>query len=199
MTMPDDRLPTESSFLNDVANHEMTVLRDDGLYRHIRFRKPNMINMGFDLTTWPGYLCYSGDMGCYVFSRIPDMLKFFRSDRPSAGLEINPGYWGEKVQAVDRCSPLKEYSPEKFRAAILRWLDDADASQAVREAVEHEVLSRADDGPHEAMRAALDFEHDGFEFQDFWEVSVKEVSYRFLWCCYAVAWGVKQYDKRGEK
>ena len=28
----------------------------------------------FDIVTWPGYLCYSGDMGCFVFTRLPDMF-----------------------------------------------------------------------------------------------------------------------------
>ena len=48
----------------------MIVLRDDGVYRHIRFKKPGTGCMHFDLVTWPGYLCYSGDMGCYVFCRL---------------------------------------------------------------------------------------------------------------------------------
>ena len=27
---------TEGKFLSDVAGHEMAILRDDGLYRHLR-------------------------------------------------------------------------------------------------------------------------------------------------------------------
>lgn len=30
----------EREFLKDIADHRMTVLRDDGLYRHIRFQEP---------------------------------------------------------------------------------------------------------------------------------------------------------------
>ncbi len=73
--------PTEQSFLEAVAKHEMHVLHEDGLYRHIRFKKPGTSCMHFDLITYPGYLVYSGDMGCYVFSRLPDMFELFRADR----------------------------------------------------------------------------------------------------------------------
>lgn len=191
------RLPTEASFLKDVAEHRMEVLRDDGLYRHLRFSNPKSWCMGFDVTTWPGMLCFSGDMGCYVFSRIPDMLAFFR--HPVAGanrLSINPGYWSEKVQAVDHCSPVEVYSAEKFKARIKEWMKDCEWPRQSRAEAAREVLLRAEDGEHAAMSAALEFEHDGHRFDCFYECNVKEYSYRFLWCCYALAWAVRQYDGR---
>ena len=42
------------AFAEDVAEHELTVRRDDGLYRHLRFQKPGTWIYGFDLITWPG-------------------------------------------------------------------------------------------------------------------------------------------------
>lgn len=71
----------EQRFLNDVANHEMIIIRDDGVNRHVRFKRPNSSCMYFDLITWPGHLCYTGDMGSYVFRRLEDMFEFFRTDR----------------------------------------------------------------------------------------------------------------------
>src|SRR5690348_13144744 len=96
----------EQWFLKDVSTHEMIVIRDDGANRHIRFKRPGTSCMYFDLITWPGYLCYTGDMGTYVFSRLEDMFEFFRTDRDynkrkGRELSINPKYWGEKLQAVD--------------------------------------------------------------------------------------------------
>ena len=76
-----DHICPEAIFLRDVAEHEMIVVRDDGVHRHIRFKKPGTSCMHFDLITWPGYLCYTGDMGTYVFSRLTDMFEFFRTDR----------------------------------------------------------------------------------------------------------------------
>lgn len=193
-----DRNCTEQSFLKDVAGHRMTILRDDGVYRHIRFKKPDSGDMYFDLMTWPGWLCYSGDMGTYVFQRLPDMFEFFRTDRwrPHRGwgiLYINLGYWSEKIQASDR-DGVKRYSAEKFKAVVADWLDGAEASQEVRDAVAEEVLSCADDGEYRARMAANDFEREGFRFTDFWEADLTEYTYRFVWCCYAIAWGVQQYD-----
>lgn len=75
---------TEETFLADVAAHQIHVLRDDGVHRHIRFKRPGTYCMQFDLITWPGYLCYTGDMGTYVFNRLEDMFEFFRTGRSRA-------------------------------------------------------------------------------------------------------------------
>lgn len=49
-------------FLKDVSEHELTVLHEDGLYRHLRFARPNSGQYHFSIVTWPGYLAYTGDM-----------------------------------------------------------------------------------------------------------------------------------------
>lgn len=64
--------PTEQSFLRDVAKHEMTVIHDAGEIRHLRFGRPGDSNMHFNITTVPGYLMFTGDMGAWTFSRLPD-------------------------------------------------------------------------------------------------------------------------------
>lgn len=106
MSETQEREPTEATFRKDVAQHRMTVIHDHGVHRHLRFGKPGDSNLSFQITTWPGYLCYSGDMGCYVFFRVEDMFRFFRGER------INPGYWAEKVQAEDR-EGVKEYDENR--------------------------------------------------------------------------------------
>lgn len=55
------------------------------------------------------------------------------------------------------------------------------------------MLSCSDD-EHEAYSAANDFESDGFSFRDFWEVDNTDYTFHFIWCAYAIAWGIKQYD-----
>lgn len=181
---------TEEDFLKDVREHQIQVIRDDGEYRHVRFSKPGTYCMQFDLITWPGYLAYSGDMGCYVFSRIRDMFEFFRG-KPDGPLAINLGYWREKVQAQDRHGGIKEHSAERFRGCVLENSEDAPA--AVKQAIELEVLRHADD-EHEAWQAIGNFEHNGWHFQDFWEHDCTEYVHRYVWCCYALAWGIRQYD-----
>lgn len=66
----------------DLETHEMHVLHDDGLYRHIRFKRPGTLMYHFDLITWPGVLAVNGDMGSYMFSRVTDMFTFFTGSLP---------------------------------------------------------------------------------------------------------------------
>lgn len=198
--------PSHESFMRDVATHEMTVFRDDGLYRHLRFRRPNTMCMHFDLITYPGYLCYSGDMGTYVFSRLEDMFEFFRTDR-----DINPGYWSEKLQAVDNHGHGKgsatEFDKSRFERVVkeylVSWMREGGLNRAdrkaLREAVQDEVLSHSDDGEHEALSAAYRFEfpthsRQSFDFNDIWEHRVDRYTHRFIWCCRALKWGIAKYD-----
>lgn len=188
--------PNEGSFLKDVSQHRMTIVREDGVNRHIIFSKPGTFNQRFELITWPWHLCYTGDMGTFVFSRLEDMFQFFRDDRPGDELRINLGYWAEKIQASDKHGGHEEWSQESFRSVIEHYLenDGEPLPDGVREAVEEEIYSRLDDGEHDAYRAASEFNHNGFRFDDLWDHDFKEYTYRFVWCCYALAWGIRQYD-----
>ena len=58
-----DDICSRERFAKDTATHAMTILRDDGLYRHLRFKRPNTSSYYFDIITWPGYLAITGDMG----------------------------------------------------------------------------------------------------------------------------------------
>lgn len=208
---------TQEQFLNDVAAHEMHILHEDGIYRHIRFKKPGSSCMHFDLITYPGHLVYSGDMGCYVFSRLDDMFQFFRTDRKyqsGDGLKINLGYWSEKLQAIDSCgrsaSGAKEFNEEKFNNAVIGdlvcWLRDnrdrttKDERRELWDAVVSEVINaEGDGGGYRKQCAAHDFYHRvndriSFQFDDFFEHDVTEYTHSFVWCCYALAWGIKKYD-----
>jgi hypothetical protein len=217
------RLCTEELFLRDVAQHEMIVIHDDGVNRHIRFKQPESGCMHFDLITWPGYLCYTGDMGTYVFQRTTDMFSFFRKGGQLGS--IDHSYWAEKVEAADR-EGVRKFSHKKFQDMIRSWVDDyaesnlpdeddADATAKhaaayaeLRAAVESEVTC-ADDNSTRCYDAAVDFRHNGdawqefhgkdaeFEFSDVWDgfdYATKEFTFRFMWCCYALVWGIEKYD-----
>lgn len=186
--------PTEESFLKDVAGHKMTVLRDDGIYRHLHFAIPGSGHMHFDLVTYPNFLCYSGHMGCYVFSRINDMFQFFRG-KEAGPLRINTGYWAEKLEATSKTDGHQEYVPARLETHVKEWLDEVQADQGLRDAVKDSILLFADDGEYAARRALTDFEHEGHRpFQDSWECNFRGYTFRFIWCCYAIAWGIRQYD-----
>lgn len=189
------------SFLKDVERHEIKVLRDDGVYRHVRFSRPDSGCMHFDLVTYPGFLVYSGDMGCFVFERLPDMFEFFRNDEAKP-LRINLGYWSEKCQAADR-DGIEEFSRERFKEKINEWVTEhcegeaREYRKALKEEVDEEILRHVEDeGEDELMRRAYDFRfRDNDVFADFYETRCTVYTQRFTWCCYALAWGIRKYDE----
>lgn len=187
--------PTVESFLKDVSGHRLEIIRDDGLYRHLRFSKDGSNVMRFDLVTWPGYLCFCGDMQEFVFQRLADMFEFFRGepgDFERQRWRIDRRYWAEKVQASPH-EGVRQYSPDAFRAAIASYLQYREPSPDLLEAIDAEVLNHADDY-FEAVTAVRDFEHEDFRFTDFFEHSIEDYTYHFTWCCFALRWGIQQYD-----
>lgn len=204
-------MPTKPDFLRDVKDHVIEIIRDGDINRHIRFRKPGSMCMHFDLITWPGYLCYTGDMGTYVFSRLDDMFQFFRKD-PDQSIDFR--YWAEKLQAVDASmgkGSATEFDPERFKEVIngyrLRWIKDGrDALTKVQrrelwEAVDDEVLHYLDQGEHTVFDEANRFQWQAgvkqytYSFNDLWDLRFTRHTYHFLWCCHALAWGINLYDK----
>lgn len=216
---------TEKQFLHDVREHRMTVLRDDGVNRHVRFKRPDSGTFWFDLITWPGALCIDGDMGTWVFRRLEDMFQFFRTDRDylerrGMQLAINPGYWAEKIAAASKYgNGPEEFSADSFREHVKESFDEwveseapvdgeADPDEiaeftalknALWEEIEDQVLCNADDGEIRAIDSARAFDSEiaDLDFEDAWEWRCQEFTFHFIWCCYAIAWGVKTYDQLG--
>lgn len=205
---------TEEMFLNDIKEHKMTVLLDSGVYRHIHFSKPQSSDKSFDLITGPGYLLYRGDMGCYEFERLHDMFSFFGCDEKTLAyhkskgrnIPINLSYWAEKCQSESRFgSGVKKFSEEEFKANVMGMfssysagMDEADIEE-LKERIEDEILDCIE-SPYQAYQSAMDFEFTDSEgivrypFADFWEYDSEEYTFHYIWCCYAIAWGVKMYD-----
>lgn len=174
----------------------MHVKLDQGIYRHLIFREDgsNTWHHRFELVTTPNTLMITGDMGTWVFSRVQDMFTFFRGD-----MKINPSYWSEKLQNgvsgdYHRHGSM-EYDPETFKDTVLFDLENYDLEPhqlvAVKEAIEEIDFS------HEPpAREALESIDPGFdfEFSDLWEIDGRAYKYQFIWCLYAIVWGIQQYD-----
>lgn len=231
------------AFKADIANHKMTILRDDGLYRHLRFirwvttkdgKQSSTSAYWFDLVTWPGALAINGDMGSYMFSRTEDMFGFFR---PQLGDNPNPGYWAEKIRAG---GDVRQYSEDRFKRLVVSDAEEGEAEfPGLMEAVQAEILSNGDihfeqgarqlveqfkfgdtfkgacrscgaavEGLTEAAAHSWASGHraqtghlvypgpiEGFRFYDTWEWDLADWSYRYLWCCHAIQWGIARYDE----
>lgn len=198
-------------FMREVEKHELTVNLDNGLFRDLTVKDPDTLAMHFNITTRPGFLMYSGDMGCFVFERLDDMFQFFRSENDQ--YSINPYYWSEKLQAVDgrRDAGYQEYSSEQAKAELQEWLgehigsldhDEDDYSEKMNEAAE--AVKSVDYSDEYAFVAAVrDWHPDsagGMDLTDFDYPSVMKYTTRYLWACYAIVHAIKLYDqaKAGE-
>ncbi len=197
---------TQENFDHDRRDHALLVLHDDGLYRHLRLTRPDSGVFYFDIITWPGSLCVTGDMGTYTFNRIADMLEFFRGDG------INAGYWGEKLTAMGR-DGFTEYSQESFieqatEAFNEHWEAVYDGGLSGRTVAENraacwvefqaDVLDQSE-LEHDARRALEDFNEYGFSLSDTWEWSYQVCTYRYLWNLYGIVWAIQQYDEHKAK
>lgn len=181
---------TKEQFLKDVQRHVITVNLDNGVYRDISIGRPCDSEMHYNITTRPGYLIFTGDMGSYVFERSYDMFEFFRVSK------INPDYWSEKLQA----GKYQEYSPEIARAALNNifecWKEGTDKDDAFIANEKSELDGIDTDNEFEFMNAVYEFKPNkgGVELNDFWECNLNEYTFHFIWCCYAIVHAIGLYD-----
>jgi len=214
--MSDNYREIAARFADDTAKHEMTVLHDDGLYRHLRFMQPSPHSWlyKFDLVTWPGCLTIRGDFGdAYTFSRVPDMFEFFRGKR------INPDYWAQKLDG-DRDS-VKEFQESLFIKAIWEQANylieqehvEPEQADRFRQAIKDDIVEgHLYDTADEAYRAVEEFEfyNDPSKesayrhrpdvcFEDAWDWfgATKDYTWSFLWACHAIVSGIARYDRMG--
>lgn len=83
-------------FAEDTENAKMSILRDEGDYRHLRIN-----GSGFfwaEIITAPNFLSVHGDMGTYVFDSTDNMIDFFNKDH------IKSRYWAQKCVSHNRYS-----------------------------------------------------------------------------------------------
>lgn len=197
--------PTLEQFLEDVKNHELTIDKNDGVSRHLKFANPNDCNQSFNITTFPNYLVITGDMGTLVFSRLYDMFDFFRSDN----LKINPDYWAEKIQSTSHEAQIASYSKFDLEQAkkiaqedLNTYLEDNDDLSeedraSLLEDFELEILRSEDE--YEIVEAIRNFNFKGFEFDEFYWDGCRVYTYSYIWLCYAIVWGIKKFDKVHKK
>lgn len=160
MTSQSEYAHAAERFRKETADHEMTVLKDDGLYRHLRFKAPGHSFYWFDIVTWPGTLVVRGDVDGYMFTRVDDMFTFFRSRNGEP--TINPHYWSEKVEGGRDIT--KSYSEDLFREHVLDYFKDAvrdgDVPRGLGKAIRAEILDDPDICYEDMARKLLDeFEH----------------------------------------
>ena len=207
-------------FLKRVESHQLTILKDDGIYKHLKFRKPDTSDTYFDLMFFPNHAVIVGDMGAWSFSRVEDMMRFFRGD----SLEnIDFGYWKEKVESCSRFgagnsnSPFSNFDFETFKESVIEYVDDYFTDSSREESEIDELKEDINDNvfnqisPYsgckgldfKAYEVLNDYSFDMgdypnahiFQFEDIGDIGFTKVTPYFLFACFAMRWGIQQYDK----
>lgn len=184
-------------FLNDTKDHEMEIIRDAEESRHLKFTRNGSQVYRFDLITGPGYLCITGDMGTYVFSRVRDMFEFFRQDK----LKTKPNYWGQKLESICNTGGFRRYSDDKFRERVKDFFDEYVECEGLEEKEADELWMEITDDVLEyaidemmAYNAVNEFQPN--VFQDFFDGGgTDEYTFHYLWCLFAIVWGISKYDE----
>ena len=194
-------------FLKSVKNHQIEILKDDGIYRHIKCQEPGTWNHGFEIITFPGGLLYTGDMGTYEFERVEDMFYFFRSGISKTGeININSGYWEEKCKSESLFGDgIKNFNPVVFKENVKEYFetyfedDDSEEKKEVWDEIEEQILDYTEDSEWSLVSALNNFSTMGietdFDFDDLWESSVNSKTYHFIWCLWAIVWTIQKYDE----
>lgn len=193
-------MDTKERFLRDTENHQLTIIQDEGVYRHMRMGEPGNSCYHYTLTTWPNHLCISGDMGTYVFSRLHDMFDFFQT----AELKINTHYWAEKCLSEDKASRgMKEFDREGFVSfvedSVKEWDFESDDEHAE---VLKDILEKIDERvgcESTAYSFISDYEsEDGnpeYSFGHIDDFRFERYTANFEWILYAIVRGIQAYEQ----
>lgn len=189
-------------FKAETAEHEMTVLHDDGLYRHVKFRGSRNEIYWFELVTAPGSLTFQGDGESFTFRRVRDMFEFFRDSTHDGAPNVR--YWAEKL--TDGRDRVMVYQQEMLEQHV----KDAIAGTKLDD-LEHEVTNEVLDqmlGDETYDRKLVDdfaFYVNGsdrydwdkkpdFTFVGSLEWNCRDYYWWFLWALHGIVWGIAQYD-----
>ena len=210
---------TKEKFLETVKNHKLEIISRNGLTRHIRIKNPESYNRYYDLTTWQGHLCISGDMRCYVFSRhgSDDMFNFFRNNN----LDINPNYQQEKLVCESNSIASEDFSQDVFNNIIKEYFEEYfnendDLTKKCKEDCWNEIEENLlnPENEHDARNTiydcgwanCFDTEYED-EIEEFSKslaeyfcdgIDLTKYTNNFIWCLYAIVYGIQLFDKLEE-
>lgn len=208
-------------FTKHIAEHQLHVEHEDGLYRTLLMTKPDTMSWHWRVTTTPGYLVSVGDVADgYVFSREPDMLAFMRVDEQDYYSDGAPcidfHYWAGKLQGRS-AKDVRAFSSTRLRQIVEQWAADSDA---FGDEILEELKAATDSDVADEL-VALRQERDGFiaeastigsieEFgayasknsgngfvpEDWYEDSPTDWDTHFLYTCWAIERTTRAWDER---
>jgi len=116
-------------------------------------------------------------------------------------LNINPDYWGEKLEAIGRQGYMK-FDKDAFKSRVKEhfenyMIDDLDDEEknALWDAIKNDVIYHAND-EHAAYDAVYTFDYEDKRFVDFLDGGgTEKYTFHYIWNLYAIVWGIKKYDE----
>jgi len=210
MTSVQDQLKkSRARFKVETKNHKMKVLRNDGIYRHLRFMNPASSSYWFEIHTGPHFLLFRGDGDSYVFSNSDrDMFRSFRDSNP------DPGYWTQKLSSSEQA---EKWDHDVFQEDLAQYITDMveqdivpkEHEQRLRDEVELDLMYEDLHSADLAIKALMEFEFyfeeshqyqqdktPDFTFDECWEWIARCTQYDwwYLWALHGICWAVKQFD-----
>nr|WP_233109105.1 hypothetical protein [Streptomyces sp. 14R-10] len=190
----------QEQFASEAEGAGVSVLKDDGVYRHLRIHLPRASWKWCEVVTWPGALTLNGGLGCWTFT-VPeeDPLGLFRPNPHSE--RVNPLYWEGKLAPG---SKARVYSTSRATAYIRQDVAEAaDDFPGLAGDVDSDLLDGSpcvDLSTEGGLRAALAaFEemhgatYEGWRFPvESWDL--KRFDPWFVLSCVVLPWAVEQYD-----
>lgn len=194
----------EQQFAVGTPDHHLVIAAEDGVVRHLRCAGPGTGEYSFQVTTFPGHLAFTGDMGDYLFSWASenDVLPFFNHAR------INPGYWTSKLVAPTR-DQIMVYAPAKLRTLVDDHVslecflrddevsgEEASGAYAQFTSKLHALLFSGDSHDwHSATEAVNELlaDHDQPELEDVVPADISAPDPHFLRALQAIRWAAATY------
>ncbi len=178
------------SFLNDIREHQLTILENSENVKCFKMAKPNTIAMSFTVIYVDNKVIITGDMGHYVFGRLLNSYDLFLAENA-----LNASYLTEKIIAQDTVYPVQKYDPVVAEKEIRRTIHeyaDFDLAQELYESLENIDF----ESEHEVEYWLYSLEGKAKDVFD--ELNMSDftvLSKNFTWCVQAIAWATREFDK----
>lgn len=181
----------KTRFDEDIKKHVITMKHDDGLYKHYLCQRPNDCFEWFEIITWPGKLCISGDMGSFLFARTENMVNFMSDHIRSRS------YIAEKCIAHE--NKIREFKKDIFYEQLDELIKDKQSNETTYEEM-NEIQEKIDEikesfsyyeSEYDAEKAMYESELFSDELPD-----CKYFTYHFLWCLHAIEWFCDNHNKQ---
>lgn len=193
------------AFCKNTAKHSLSVIKDDGLHRHLRMSENGTSMWHWDIVTWPGHLAIVGDIADgFTFRRAADMIDFFTIPQYSQNYYsdgspcIDFRYWAQKLGDGSRHA-AEEYSPEAFVQYVRDEIDNDEFGDDLDESTREMLIAEASDN-RDTIYTASEWlaRHEGIHnglFSDYWEADFNRYTFQFVLACYAIEHTVREWNK----